>query len=110
MLKRRFRIKTGKEYNNIYKNGKKFGGRYLLVYVLPQDENGNRFGVVASKKVGNAVKRNRIKRQIRSIIRVNQGRMCGSNQVIVIARHSIYGVRYQELEKDFLAIMKKAKL
>lgn len=110
MLKRQYRIRTGKQYNNIYKYGKKFGGRYLLVYIMKKEAGGNRFGVVTSKKVGKAVKRNRVKRQIRAIIEHSQNEIPGNNDFIVIARHHIYGVNSQELEKDFLKIMKKAKL
>lgn len=110
MLKRQFRIRTGKQYNNIYKYGKKYGGRYLLVYILKKETGGNRFGVVTSKKVGKAVKRNRVKRQIRAIIEQSRKEVTGHYDFVVIARHHIYGVTYQDLEKDFLRIMKKAKL
>lgn len=110
MLKRQYRIRNGKEYNNIYKYGKKFGGRYLLVYIMKKETGGNRFGVVTSKKVGKAVKRNRVKRQIRAVIEQRKKEVPGSNDFIVIARHHIYGVSSHELEKDFLKIIKKAKL
>lgn len=110
MLKRQFRIRTGRQYNNIYKYGNKIGGRYLLVYIMKKETGGNRFGVVTSKKVGKAVKRNRVKRQIRAIIEQRKNEVPGNNDFIVIARHHIYGVSSQELEKDFLKIMKKAKL
>lgn len=110
MLKHQFRIRTGKQYNNIYKNGKKYGGRYLLIYIMNKETGGNRFGVVTSKKVGKAVKRNRVKRQIRAIIGQRKNEISGNHDFIVIARHHIYGVSSQELEKDFLKIMKKAKL
>ena len=110
MLKKQFRIRNGKEYNTIYKYGKKYGGRFLLVYLLNKDASGNRFGVVTSKKVGKAVKRNRVKRQIRAVIRLNKDMLKGNNDVIVIARYHTYGATYKELENDFLRIMKKAGL
>ncbi|MEN6389610.1 MAG: ribonuclease P protein component [Syntrophomonas sp.] len=110
MLKRQFRIRTGRQYNNIYKYGNKIGGRYLLVYIMKKETGGNRFGVVTSKKVGKAVKRNRVKRQIRAIINQRKNEVPGNNDFIVIARHHIFGVNSQELEKDFLKIIKKAKL
>jgi len=110
MLGRQFRIRNGKEYNNIYRNGRKFGGRYLIVYILPAASKNSRFGIVASGKVGNAVKRNRIKRQIREIIRQNKDRLEGQFSVIIIARYKIFGTSYKDLEKDFLHIVKKAGL
>ncbi len=110
MLGRQFRIRTGKEYNNIYKLGKKMGGRYLLIYLRPSPLDVSRFGIVVSKKVGNAVRRNRVKRQIREIIRHNKDKLKGRCNIVVIARHKIFGTSYKDLEKDFLNIMKKAGL
>lgn len=81
-----------------------------MVYIMKTQMGGNRFGVVTSKKVGKAVKRNRVKRQIRAIIDLRKNEIPGNNDFIVIARHHIYGVSSFELEKDFLKIMKKAKL
>lgn len=81
-----------------------------MVYIMPNQSERNRFGVVTSKKIGKAVRRNRIKRQLRSIIRTNLDKLCGHNDVVLIARYNIVGSEYQALEKDFLKVMKKAGL
>ncbi|HWP95594.1 MAG TPA: ribonuclease P protein component [Syntrophomonadaceae bacterium] len=110
MLHKKLRIRTGKEYNTIYKYGKKIGGRHILVYIIPNKLGRNRFGVITSKKVGKAVRRNKVKRQLRSIIRTNLEKLGGQHDVVVIARYNIYGSEYRALEKDFLNLMKKAGL
>lgn len=80
------------------------------MYIMENETGGNRFGVVTSKKVGKAVKRNRVKRQIRAIIEKTKNEIPGNHDIIVIARHHIFGASSQELEKDFLKIIKKARL
>ena len=55
------------EFHEVYEHGAKKVGRYLVVYLLPADDMAR--AVVASKKIGNAVKRNRAKRLLREAIR-----------------------------------------
>lgn len=110
MLAKGFRISESRDYNNIYKNGKKVPGRYIIVYILDNELGFNRYGVVTSKKVGNAVIRNKIKRQIRSIIKNNLNNIKASHDIVIVARHKISGVEYDLLNKDFMVVMRKSDL
>lgn len=108
MLKKEQRISRTKEYNNIYKNGIKLHSRFLLVFCLPGREDHNRYGIVASKKVGNAVERNRARRQIRALVaRYNDAMKKKSVDFVIIARPSIKTSSSEMLEKDFLIVMRK---
>lgn len=108
MLKKTYRINTKKEYDYIYKNGKRIQSRYIIVFVIPNNLEYNRFGFVTSKKVGNAVIRNRAKRQSRAIIQKNWEKIKTGYDFVIIARYNIKDAAFAWLEKDFLIALKKA--
>lgn len=110
MLGREFRITTAQEYNNIYKNGNKIPGRYIILYVLPNLLGYNRYGLVTSKKVGKAVQRNRTKRQLREIIRQMDPLRQQGYDFVLIARYNSSEADYLQLEKDLNILMRKAKV
>lgn len=60
-------VKKNTEFNNIIKNGKKFTSDIFFVYIIKNDSH-NRFGISVSKKIGNAVVRNKYRRRIKDII------------------------------------------
>lgn len=110
MLNRMFRISKSKDYQHTYRNGLKIPGKYLIAYIIVNGMNMNRFGVVASKKVGNAVKRNKAKRRLRALAQESQGKLSQGYDIVMIARQSMVGADYTRIEKDFYAVMKKARL
>lgn len=110
MLKKLFRISKSKEYNNTYRGGLKIPGKYLIAYVLTNSLLINRFGIVASKKVGNAVIRNRARRRIRALAGSSTEKLNQGYDIVIIARQSIMKADYDKLEKDFYTVMKKAGL
>lgn len=110
MLNKNYRINTKEDYNYIYKNGKKIQGKYIIVFAASNNLPYNRFGMVASKKVDNAVVRNRAKRQLRAIVQKNWEGINSGNDFVIVARYNIKEAVYALLEKDFLMVMKKARL
>lgn len=110
MLNKKYRINNKEDYNYIYKNGKKIQGRYIIVFVTSNHLTYSRFGIVSSKKVGNAVIRNRAKRQVRAIIQKNWDQIKSGNDFVIVTRYNIKDTIFALLEKDFLIAMKKARL
>ncbi len=109
MLNKNYRINTKAEYNYIYKIGKKIPGKYIIVFVVSNNLPYSRFGIVCSKKVGNAVVRNRTKRQIRAIIQKNWDGIKSGNDIVIVARYNIKDTTFALIEKDFMIAMKKAR-
>ena len=107
MLKKKHRINTKKEYDYIYKNGKKIQAKYIIVFSIPNNLEYSRFGFVTSKKVGNAVIRNRAKRQSRAIVQKNLEQIKTGYDYVIVARYNIKNVVFALLEKDFLIALKK---
>ncbi|MEO2067941.1 MAG: ribonuclease P protein component [Desulfurobacteriaceae bacterium] len=101
------RLRKQKEFQNVFENGKSIGGAYVAFYFIPNDLGYPRGGFIASKKISKkAVDRNRAKRLMREVFRLNKHKLKPVD-VIFIARKGISGKKYQDVEKDFLNLAKK---
>ena len=92
---------------------KKFIQNNAIVFVRNNENEEQRFGFVASKKTGNAVQRNRIKRLFREFVKENgQNLKKNSDYVFVgksILKENIKNIKYKDIEKDLLKVTKKMK-
>ncbi len=74
------------------------------MFVLPNREE-FKVGVVASKKIGKAVKRNRAKRRLREIIRLSQHEIPKKIWIVMVARHSILDVGFERVKNIFIKLL-----
>ena len=65
-------LKKTKDFQNVYRRGKSYANRYLVMYVLSNQTEGNRLGISVSKKVGNSVVRHHLARLVRESFRLNR--------------------------------------
>lgn len=101
------RIKKNTEFQKIFSNGKRgFAPRLTLLY-LPSD--GMKMGICVSKKHGNSVRRNRVKRLLREIFRLHAEEL-KENYCYVLLPRTAETYEYHALEKDFLHILDRQKL
>lgn len=105
------KLRKNKEFSKVYNKGNKFFGKYILLFEI--NSKFNRFGFVASKKTGNSVYRSRAKRLMREAVRLNQDKFCINKEYILVAK-SIFKdkfkeIKYEDVEKDLLSILKKVK-
>lgn len=108
MLHKDRRINQGWQYSFIYRNGRRVTGKYLILFVNSNQIQGNRFGIVTSKRIGNAVVRNRAKRLIREVIRKNMTGLPQGYDLVIVARHNINGAAYEQIDREFLRLIRKA--
>ena len=90
------------DFQNVYKNGKSYANKYLVMYVLENQSNKNRIGISVSKKVGNSVIRHRITRLVRESYRLQEEMFNSSLDIVVIARGAAREVGYKEIESAIL--------
>ena len=104
------RVRRPAEFKRVFDLSLRTKGRYLTLLVAPNTTGVPRLGIVASRKLGDAVRRNRAKRLIRELFRRSQGVRTGSGfDVVVIPRRELFDAEYASLEADFrLAITRGA--
>ena len=109
-MKKSFRVKREKDFKAIFKDGTSFANRKFVVYQLENQQNHFRVGLSVSKKLGNAVTRNQIKRRIRHILQSEKGSLVEHVDFVVIARKGVETLEYAEMEKNLLHVLKLSKI
>ena len=114
-------IRENHLFSKVYAKGKKFVGRRVIVYVLPDYSSAritrsdpmhrrvNRIGITVTKKLGGAVERNRAKRIIRDGYRLADRKtpLKKGLLVVIVARSSVIGAKSQDIAKDISAAFVK---
>ena len=102
------RVRHRDEFQRVFDVSQRAKGRYLTVLVAPNDGETSRLGIVASRKLGDAVRRNRAKRLIREVFRRSDLLPPGKGlDVVVIPRRELFDATYSSLESDFRATVKR---
>lgn len=101
-------LKENRDFSRIIKNYKPFRYKDYIVYTENINDKLYHFGFSVGKKVGNAVIRNKIKRQLKSIL----DKKCYQNgfNCIIIVKKEIQFKKYEEMEKELFFILQKLKL
>jgi ribonuclease P protein component len=103
-------LKNSQQFGNVYKNGKSFANKYLVMYVWKNELPFNRLGISVSKKVGNSVVRHRITRLIRESYRLNDSISNSSLDIVIVARAGSKGKNYSEINSALLHLAKLHKI
>ena len=104
-------LRTKKEFDLVYKKGKIVHGIFFSLRFLEnkQGVHNSKFGIVLGLNVSkSSVIRNRKRRQIREIIRLNKEKLKKGYSIIVSPKEKILEVDYKEIEKELLELCKKA--
>ena len=96
------RFRKRKDFLRIYKKGSRYRGKGFVLIYLSNKLQFSRMAVVASKKVGNAVVRNRIKRRFRALFRTNKSLLQGSFDLVIITDRRIGNTPWSEVQKEFI--------
>jgi ribonuclease P protein component len=103
-LRKSDRLLKRREYLRVQRGGRKVHLRDLLVLVK---KGRKRFGVTVTKKVGNAVGRNRIKRLVREVWRREKDRLPDGREMVFVARKSAAKMTYDQLRRQFEELVRK---
>ena len=95
-------LKKNSDFQKVYRQGKSYANRYLVMYVLENHTEGNRLGISVSKKVGNSVMRHHLTRLIRESYRLHEDMFNNGLDIVVIARSTARDISYHETESALL--------
>jgi ribonuclease P protein component len=103
-------LRKDADFDNVYKRGRSVGERYVVVFYIKNHRDINRTCFLASKKVGNSVRRNRARRLMRESYRLMKDRLPIGYDIIIIARNTITGRTFFEVDKSIKRAFSKAGL
>lgn len=92
------RVKSERDFQQVFDHGKSMANRQFVVYTLSKsDQDHFRVGISVGKKIGHAVKRNRVKRLIRAAIQELSSNIKTGIDFIIIARQPVQDMAYHEI-------------
>ena len=105
------RIKQSRDFARARSQGERLAhGSLVANWLKLGTGSSTRLGVVTSKKIGGAVERSRARRLLREVFRAHQNDLRKPVDLVLVARPSIAGKKFNEVEKDFMAALQKAGL
>ncbi len=104
-------LKESRDFARIKEKGRSQAGRFFVLALLRDETLADfRFGLVTSKRLGNAVVRNRVRRQLREIIRAHRAEIAPGWQFVTIARWRSADAPFAEMEQDWVRLAKRQGL
>jgi ribonuclease P protein component len=109
-MRRKYRLRCSSDFQQVRQHGKFYASPIMVLAFLRNELDHSRFGFVVSKRLGKAVQRNKVKRQMREAIRLQIGQIKPGFDLVLIARQQICEARYQEIEQTLQHLLKKSGL
>ena len=103
-------VKKNDEFNDIINTGKSLKNYFYHIYYKDGDMPFPKFGIAVSKKYGNAVERNKVKRQVRSLLDQNKNLFSNGKNYIIMVRKGVKDLAYSEMEKNLVSLLQKGTL
>ena len=103
-------LKSNRDFRRLYSRGKRAVSPTLALYARRGRPEQNRLGITVSKKLGNAVTRNKVCRRLREVYRLHEEQFLPGRDIVVVARVRAAHVSYQVLERDFLRLARRLNL
>lgn len=113
----RLRIKQRREFLQVQRGGRKHHVRHFIVFVAPRKPAAEqaevpptRLGITVTRKIGNAVTRNRIKRLVREVFRLNRNRLPEGIDLVWVAKQQAAQASFADVLEDFEALARRTDL
>ncbi len=105
-MKKRDVLKSNELFNKVINDGERVYNKYFIICYLPKENLKNNYGIAVGKKVGNAVIRNKIKRQVRNILDNNIKLFPNFHNYIIICKRDVLNLTFQEMNFKLISLLK----
>ena len=109
-MKRQYRITRANDFKRVRQNGKAYSHPLVVILVLQVPADAKRFGIIVGKSVGNAVKRNLVKRRIKSIANELIYKINKNVDILLIAKPSIASAEFIDIRQAIEDGLRRAQL
>ena len=106
-MKRAVTLKENREFRRLYQKGASAVGSGMVVYCRKNKLDHNRLGITTSVKLGHAVVRNRARRRLREVYRLNGGALRQGYDFVLVARSRAVSAPWKDLNDSFLRLCRK---
>ena len=96
-------IRQRRDFQTVYDAGRKLHGRTMTIFALSRPGAASRLGIAATRKLGSAVERNRAKRLVRELFRLNPAPP--SLDIVVVPRRALFDATFSSLEAEYVATL-----
>lgn len=103
-------LRNNIEFQYVYKNGKSYANKYIVLYVVENHQDINRLGITASKKIGNSIVRHHFARLVRESYRLHENMFNSGLDIVVVARKGAADATYHDIEASLLSLGKLQKM
>lgn len=104
-MKKKEIIKKNEDFQKIIEKKRVVRNKFFSVFYIDNDVM--LFGISVPKKTGNAVVRNKIKRQIKNIIDINKKNLQNNKQYVIIVKRSVLDLTYEKMERELINLIKE---
>lgn len=111
-MRKENRLRANADFQRIRRQGRSLRHPLLVLAFLPNGQEHSRFGFAVGRRIGNSVRRNRLKRQMRESVRlrIKEGTVAAGWDVVLIARHPIRDASYHQVDRAIGLLLRRAKL
>lgn len=100
-------IRQNNDFKNVYYKGSKIVNRYFIFYYFKNNLGYDRIGFTVSTKLGKSTLRNRVRRRLREVFRLNYHEDLKGYDFVIVARSKMKNSEYKKVDREFKKVFKK---
>jgi len=104
------RLRKTADFDRAYSEGKRIAGSYAVLFFCPSPSGRTRLGLSVSKKIGKAVARNRVKRLLREVFRLDKHKVKKGYDILLVAREGVAGLSFRQVEEVVIELFRRGGL
>lgn len=109
-MDKKYRLRNNFHFKKVYNRGKSYGNRLVVMYANKNGMNYNRVGFSVTKKIGNSVVRNKVRRRMKESYRLNCNKIKDGYDLIFLPKVAANKADYREIESAMLHLLKISHL